>query len=288
VKVLITGAGGQVGRALLSCVPAQVQAIGMDRCALDIGEAKPLADLLAVERIDSLINAAAYTAVDRAEVEPEQAFAVNATAVGVLARVCSAAHVRLVHLSTDFVFDGSLSVPYRPEAATNPLSAYGSSKREGERLLAAEAGLDHVVIRTSWVYASTGRNFVLTMLRLFRERSEVSVVCDQVGTPTSARSLSRCIWAVATKRDIPAMMHFSDAGVASWYDFAVAIYEEARALGLIDRPVQVVPINSAQYPTAAVRPRFSVLDKTQTWAELGLQPEHWRDALRKVLAEIGD
>lgn len=286
MKVLITGAGGQVGSTLLSCVPAQVQAVGVDRCALDIRQAKPLADLLAAERIDVLINAAAYTAVDRAEVEVEQAFAVNATAVGVLARACSAAQVRLVHLSTDFVFDGALPVPYRPDAATNPLSVYGRSKREGERLLAAEARLDQVVIRTSWVYASTGRNFVLTMLRLFRERSQVSVVCDQVGTPTSARSLSRCIWAVVAKRDVPPIVHFSDAGVASWYDFAVAIYEEAHALGLIDKTVQVVPITSAQYPAAAVRPRFSVLDKTQTWAELDLPPEHWRDALRKVLAEI--
>jgi dTDP-4-dehydrorhamnose reductase len=286
VKVLITGAGGQVGRALLSSVPPGVQALALDRNALDIRDGQLLAQTLLDQGIQVLINAAAYTAVDQAETEREQAFAVNATAVGVLARACSAAQVRLVHISTDFVFDGAQSTPYRPDAATNPLSVYGASKREAERLLAAQPGLDHVIVRTSWVYASAGRNFVLTMLRLFRERTVVRVISDQIGTPTSAGSLSRCIWAVVAKRHAPAMLHFSDAGVASWYDFAVAVYEEARALGLLDKAVQIVPITAAEYPTAAVRPRFSVLDKTQTFAELDLTPEHWRQTLRGVLAEM--
>jgi len=286
MKVLITGAGGQVGRALQASAPAEVHVLGKERGTLDICEAAPLVALLRAESIDVLVNAAAYTAVDQAESERERAFAVNAAAVGVLARACSAAQVRLIHLSTDFVFDGSQSTPYRPDAATHPLSVYGQSKLAGERLFTAERGLDSVMIRTSWVYASTGRNFVLTMLRLFRERTVVKVVSDQIGTPTSAASLARCIWAVTAKRGTPPVMHFSDAGVASWYDFAVAIHDEARALGLIERSVQILPITSDQYPTAAVRPRFSVLDKTATWSELGLEPEHWRHALRSVLAEI--
>ena len=286
MKALITGAVGQVGGALLRTVPSGVRALGVDHHSLDICNASALARILESEPVDILINTAAFTAVDQAESNREQAFAVNAHAVGLLAQACRKAQVRLIHISTDFVFDGAQGTPYPPDAATNPLSVYGASKREGERLIAAVAGLDYVVIRTGWVYASAGRNFVLTMLRLFQERSRVNVVCDQIGTPTSAVSLARCIWLAAANHSCPPMLHFSDAGVASWYDFALAIYEEAQALGMLRHAVEIAPITTDQYPTPAVRPRYSVLDKAQTWRQLDMVPEHWRHALRSVLAEV--
>lgn len=286
MKVLITGAAGQLGRALLQSVPTGTDAIGLDRSELDLTQSDAVERYLQEARPAVLINAAAYTAVDKAESEVERAYAVNADAVATLARTCSALRIKLVHVSTDFVFDGNSSRPYEPAHAPNPLNVYGASKLQGERHIAAERDLDWKIVRTAWVYDSSGRNFVLTMLRLFRERPTVSVVADQVGTPTSARSLAACLWLAARDDGPPGILHFTDAGVASWYDFAVAIREEAVALGLIDRVVDVVPISTAQYPTAARRPAYSVLDKTATLQRLGLASVHWRVNLRAVLKEL--
>jgi dTDP-4-dehydrorhamnose reductase len=166
------------------------------------------------------------------------------------------------------------------------LNVYGASKLEGEQAVRTTAGLRWHIVRTAWVYAPQGRNFVLTMLRLFRERSVVNVVDDQVGTPTSASSLARCVWRVLEDDGSPAIFHHTDAGVASWYDFAVAIYEEAHALGMLEKAVQINPIATEQYPTPARRPAYSVLDKRSSHARLQLQPNHWRVELRKVLQEI--
>lgn len=286
MKTLIVGAAGQLGRALCRTVPDGVEALALDRTQLDITSEQAVAQAVNSLCPDVVINASAYTAVDLAESQPEQAFAVNADAVGGIAGACAAAGIRFVHVSTDFVFDGSSGRPYRPDDATHPLGVYGASKLAGEQKIAAYTGLDWTVVRTAWVYASSGRNFVLTMLRLFKERRVVRVVADQIGTPTSALSLSECVWRAASSGKLRGIAHFSDAGVASWYDFAVAIYEEASGLGLLSEPVEVQPIQTKDYPSSARRPSYSVLDVTATTAALGLAPVHWRTNLRHVLREL--
>jgi dTDP-4-dehydrorhamnose reductase len=283
MKVLIAGASGQLGRALVATAPAGVALAALDRAALDLGSAGSIAAALGSHAPDVVINAAAYTAVDRAETEADQAFAINATGATGLAAEAAARGARVVHVSTDFVFDGCASRPYRPDAPTAPLGVYGASKLAGERgvLLAAP---DALVVRTAWVYAAQGANFVRTMLRLMADRDEVRVVSDQIGTPTHAEGLARALWRLI---DCGAggILHWTDAGVASWYDFAVAISEEARALGLLDRAVRVIPIPTSAYPTPARRPGYSVLDKDATWALTGVA-DHWRHALRRALAAI--
>jgi len=286
MKALIVGAAGQLGRALGRTVPEGVQSVALDRTELDITSESSVAKAVSSHRPDVVINASAYTAVDLAESEPQKAFAINADAVGRLAGVCAGGGIRFVHVSTDFVFDGSQGRPYRPDDATHPLGVYGASKLAGEQNIAAQAGLDWSVVRTAWVYASSGRNFVLTMLRLFNERSVVRVVADQIGAPTSAQSLAECVWAAATTGKLQGIAHFTDAGVASWYDLAVAIYEEATQLGLLSKAVDVQPIRTKDYPTPARRPSYSVLDVTATTAALGLTPVHWRTQLRQVLREL--
>ena len=286
MKVLITGANGQLGRALARDIPDGVEIVAFNRGELDLTASAEIAACLQSVRPTVLINAAAYTAVDQAEAEPERAHAVNADAVGFLAKVCDEQRIRLVHVSTDFVFDGASGRPYRPSDQTAPLSVYGDSKLAGEQRIAARGNLDWCVVRTAWVYASAGRNFLLTMLRLFNERPVVRVVADQVGSPTSAHSLAHCIWRTAASGDVQGILHFTDAGVASWYDFAVAIYEEARALGLVSKSVDIQPIRTQDYPTPARRPSYSVLDVSATWEKLSLKPVHWRANLRQVLREL--
>ena len=191
---------------------------------------------------------------------------------------------RLVHVSTDFVFDGEASKAYEPQDEPNPLSAYGRTKREGE-VAVLQSGADALIVRTAWVYSEGGRNFVQTMLRLMRERNEVRVVCDQIGAPTYARNLARSLWLLA-EQAAAGLYHFTDSGVASWYDFAVAIREEATAAGIVTNPAPVVPIATDAYPTPARRPRFSVLDNSKTWSALGTTGQHWREALREMLARM--
>jgi dTDP-4-dehydrorhamnose reductase len=286
MKVLITGAGGQVGRALLANAPTGIECVALGREQLDLQDNSAISDVIARVRPSAVINAAAYTAVDKAEGDRESAFAINAEAVGVIAKACRANEARLIHVSTDFVFAGASHRPYRPDDETGPLNTYGASKREGELRVTAIDGLRWLIFRTAWVYASKGSNFLLTMLRLFRERDKVSVVCDQVGTPTSANTLARVLWRAVGDSGSSEILHYTDAGVASWYDFAVAIYEEARASGLINRTVQIVPIATTEYPTPARRPAFSVLDKSRAHQRLGIEVVHWRAALREVIKEL--
>jgi dTDP-4-dehydrorhamnose reductase len=285
MKALLVGAAGQLGRALVRSVPEQVELIAWDRAQLDLSQTAAIAAAVRSVRPAVLINASAYTAVDLAESQPDQAHAVNAEGVGALAGACAALGTKLIHVSTDFVFDGTLSRPYRPTDATAPLSVYGASKLAGEKRVATQADLSWCVVRTAWVYASTGKNFMLTMLRLFKEKPVVRVVADQVGTPTSAASLAHCVWRAATG-DAQGILHFTDAGAASWYDFAVAIYEEARALGLVTNTVDIQPIRTRDYPTPARRPSYSVLDVSATYEVLGVKPIHWRTNLREVLREV--
>jgi len=285
--VLVTGAGGQLGRELVLSAGSQVNCVGLDRVALDIGEPIAIDKLLREVQPQLLINAAAYTAVDKAESEPELAWKVNAQGPGHLASACAARGVRMIHVSTDFVFNGEATRPYLPDAPTSPVSEYGRGKLAGEQAvqLALPGAL---IVRTSWVYSRFGANFVKTMLRLMSEREELGVVCDQVGTPTWARGLAQALWAAAQRPQLQGIYHWSDAGQCSWYDFAQAIYEEGRAAGLLSKDVEIKPIPGTSYPTPAHRPAYSVLDKTSSLQDFEMQGVAWREQLRCMLLGMNE
>jgi dTDP-4-dehydrorhamnose reductase len=285
VKALITGAGGQVGRMLLETRPAHIEPIVCTHADLDIAAGETVRDCIGRHRPAVIINAAAYTAVDKAESEPDAAQRINAEGPRHLAAAAAEYGARLIHISTDFVFDGAASVPYQPDSPTQPLSVYGRSKREGELAVLQTLPERSVIVRTAWVYAAIGANFPRTMLRLMRANGSARVVADQVGTPTAARSLAELLWQIAGNAEIRGVHHWTDAGVASWYDFAVAIAEEGAELQLVQPGVTVTPITTADYPTPARRPSYSVLDK-RSLAAYGFAPIHWRKRLRGVLKEM--
>jgi dTDP-4-dehydrorhamnose reductase len=280
MRVLITGANGQLGGALQRLAPAwaEVSAIDVDDC--DLTDIPMLRARLTVEAPELILNAAAYTAVDKAEGDEDTARAINAGAVATMVTAMAESGGKVVHVSTDYVFDGSSSSPYPPEAPRVPQSAYGRTKAEGEDALRAE----DLLVRTAWVYEAGGANFVRTMIRLMKERDQLGVVADQIGAPTWATGLAQTIWGLAEKQ-ATGIFHHSDAGVASWYDFAVAIAEEAHALGMLARLPLIRPITTADYPTPAKRPAFSLLDCRATRAVLGQDPVHWRTNLRLMLKE---
>ena len=297
MKVILTGAAGQLGQALCRRAPAviagrPVQCIittrmgGQGSVALDLADAAACRRLVEEHRPDWVVNAGAYTAVDAAEREPDLAHAVNAAAPGALAAALAATGGRLLQLSTDFVFSGAQGAPYRPDQPLDPLGVYGASKAAGEVQAAAVLAAERLcIMRTSWVYGPVGRNFLLTMLRLLREREELGVVADQVGCPTATAALALACWSVL-EREISGIHHWSDAGTASWYDFAVAIAELGQEAGLLANPAQIRPIGTADYPTPAQRPSYSLLDCTSTRDALAMAPLHWRSSLRQVIAEL--
>ncbi len=284
MKVLITGANGQVGRALQARAPAHAVIIAVGHADLDINNQAAVEAFVGQAAPDLIINAAAYTAVDRAEQDAEAAFAANHKGPENLARAAAAIGAKLVHISTDFVFDGQASSPYAPAHPLAPLGVYGQSKAKGEAAVLACLP-DALIVRTAWVYAAQGSNFLRTMLRLMGERPELRVVADQIGTPTHADSLASALWALAAT-GAQGLHHFTDAGAASWYDFAVAIQDEALASGLLTKAVPIIPIRSQDYPTPARRPAYSVLDKTDTYAALGAPAAHWRVELRNALSQL--
>jgi dTDP-4-dehydrorhamnose reductase len=281
MRVLVAGSGGQLGRALAASAPGGVTLIAPPEAEFDIGNAEQVAAVVAAAQPDLLVNAAAWTAVDKAEAEEAAALLVNATAVGHLAAAAAAAGARFVQVSTDYVFDGQSCQPYRPDTTPAPASAYGRTKLAGEQAAAAHHPAP-LIIRTAWVYAAQGNNFVKTMLRLMAERDEVRVVADQVGTPTHALSLARAIWALQGHSGV---FHWTDTGITSWYDFAVAIQDEALRLGLLSRAIPIIPIATADYPTTARRPAWSVLDKGSSWAITG-PGHHWRHELIDCLKDL--
>jgi dTDP-4-dehydrorhamnose reductase len=286
MKVLVTGAGGQLGRAVVNSAPSNATILACSHGELDISDERVVMQYLRRHKPDVIVNAAAHTAVDRAESEPALARAINAEGPRHIATAAREIGVRqVVHISTDFVFDGTSCVPYQPGAPVNPLSVYGSTKRAGEEAVLELLPDRSIVLRTAWVYAAHSRNFLVTMLRVMRAKGSVRVVADQVGTPTSASSLALAIWALIEKPTINGIHHWTDAGVASWYDFAVAIAEEAATLGLLPSGIDVFPITTHEYPTAARRPSYSVLD-TSSLRSLGIVHAHWRKRLRDVLGEI--
>ena len=284
MKILIIGKNGQLAYELADCIPAGIKATFLSSTELDITNQDAVHTRIAAEKPDAVINAAAYTAVDKAETEQEQAFAINAKGPQYLAEACRAVGAHLVQVSTDFVFDGTANTPYAPECITNPLSVYGKSKLAGEQAV-QQALPSATIIRTSWVYSSHGNNFVKTMLRLMQEKEQLGVVSDQIGAPTWAAGLARVCWQAAQQK--PAgIYHWSDAGVASWYDFAIAIQSLGRCKGLLSTYIPVKPIITSDYPTPAKRPHYSLLSSIKLQHALNITPTHWREQLNVMLTDL--
>lgn len=297
MRILLLGASGQVGHELRRSLPRVGEVIATTRTGvLEDGTVCELADLdrpdsmpALLERIspDIVVNAAAYTAVDRAEDEPMTAFRVNAEAPGRLAEACAVRNKLLVHYSTDYVFNGDATRPYRENDATDPLGVYGASKLAGEKAIRG-SGCRHMIFRTAWVYGNHGNNFMRTMLRLATERDQLRVVADQVGTPTTARLIAD-VTATALESGTArsGLWHLTAAGETNWSIFATEILLQASARGLLARLPEVVPITTAEYPTRARRPGYSCLDTSQLQMDFGMGLPDWRRALAEVLDSAG-
>ncbi|MFN4865400.1 MAG: dTDP-4-dehydrorhamnose reductase [Cyanobium sp.] len=302
MKVLLTGAAGQLGQALRQQAPAGIDLIATSRgggeglVALDLANAEACRAAVLELKPDWVLNGGAYTAVDKAESEAELALAVNGGAPRAFAEALLQTGGRLLQVSTDFVFNGQQGSPYRPEQARDPLGAYGRTKAAGEEAVEAVLASSGrgVILRTSWVMGPVGKNFALTMLRLHRERGAsgqaLGVVEDQVGCPTSTHTLAAACWRVIAATDttagLPAVLHWSDAGAASWYDVAVAVGELGQELGLLQQPAPVNPLTTAEYPLPAQRPSYSLLDCSSSRKALQLAPTPWRQALRQLLEAV--
>jgi len=296
MTVLVFGGNGQVGQELLRALAGVENVVATTRSgSLPDGSACEVADfdqpdslvgLLDRIRPTTVINAAAYTAVDRAEQEPEAAQRANALAPGVIARWCAAHDVPMVHYSTDYVFSGEGMAPYREDEATAPLGVYGSSKRDGEDAVRA-AGGRHLIFRTAWVYASHGGNFLRTMLRVGAERDALRVVADQVGTPTTAALIADVtLKALQHPGQLSGTWHLTASGQTSWHGFAEAIFSEAVAAGVLAKAPRVEAISSAEYPTPAKRPSWSVLDNRKLQQDFGIVLPPWEEGLRRVIGEL--
>jgi dTDP-4-dehydrorhamnose reductase len=283
MKTLIVGCKGQLGTALASTATAGPDVIGKDIPDLDITDVDAVVQTCRDLKPRVIINTAAYTAVDRAESEQDLAHRVNVTGVQNLVAGAGEVGARLIHISTDFVFDGEIRTPYRPEDKPNPLGVYGKTKREGELAVLQGMPESGIVVRTAWLYSKTANNFVKTMLKLMQERDEISVVADQIGTPTWANSLAEVLWGLTNRPDTSGIFHWTDGGQASWHEFATAIQEEALALGLLQSAIPIRAIPTTAYPTPAQRPQYSVLDCTKTHEALGSQPVDWRVNLKEML-----
>ncbi len=286
-RVLLIGCLGQLGRELQQTLPSEAL-VSVARDRLDLSQPDRIRQLIVEIEPDVIINAAAYTAVDKAESETEFADAINAIAPAVMAETANRIGATLIHISTDYVFDGRKGTFYQEDDQPNPLNVYGASKLAGEERIRQHCDR-HLILRTSWVYGAYGKsNFVKTMLRLGADRQEVRVVCDQVGTPTSAGSIATLIAQLIPDLETFEFgtYHFTQSGVASWYDFAVAIFEEARQLKFPLEVERVIPIATSDYPTPAQRPLYSVLS-TQKLSTLTATPfPHWRQELRQMLRDL--
>lgn len=287
--ILLIGCTGQLGQELQQTLAPYEDIIAVGRPTIDLAQPDTLCQLLRELQPQVVINAAAYTAVDKAETEAELAKAINTTAPSILAQEAQKLQAFLIHISTDYVFDGRQSYPYQEIGLTNPLNVYGQSKLAGEEAIRENCDR-HLILRTSWVYGSYGKsNFVKTMLRLGAEREEIRVVADQIGSPTWTGDIASAIAQLIPQLKYPdksGTYNYTNSGVASWYDFAVAIFEEARALGFPLKVQRVIPITTADYPTPAKRPAYSVLDCAKISAVLETHAPHWRHALRQMLAEL--
>ncbi len=284
MKALIFGGAGQLGRALQAYSGDGWRFDAADLPECDITDEAATKARIAASDADVIINAAAYTAVDKAESDAELAMAINGTAPGWMAQTCAASDKKFIHVSTDFIFGEGHSAPIAPAAQPSPLSVYGATKWAGEQAVRAVLP-SALIIRTSWVYAAKGANFVLTMLRLMKERDTLGVVADQVGSPTAASDLASALLTLA-QAGAHGTFHYTNEGICSWHEFAVAIAEEGVAVGLLERAPVINAIPTSAYPTPAARPAYSVLDKQATWDILGGPARPWREALRETILEI--
>lgn len=282
MKILVTGANGQLGNELRNLLETEIPGCTLytDRDELDLTDAKAVDAFILDNEITHIVNCAAYTAVDRAEEEKLACSAVNCDAVKNLAMAADANGVKVIHISTDYVFDGTNHRPYRESDKVNPISQYGTTKRKGETALLALAP-ESIIIRTAWLYSSYGNNFVKTMLRLADSQEEVRVISDQIGTPTYARDLAVAILKILTSHQwVSGIYHFTNEGAASWYDFAHAIFRIA------GKKVKLTPIPTEDYPTLAIRPAYSILDRSRIKATYGVEIPHWEESLEDCLKLI--
>ncbi len=285
MKILVTGSNGQLGNELRNVLEKAMPGVTTytDIAELDLTDAAAVDMFLERGEYTHIVNCAAYTAVDKAESDQTLCYSINYDAVRNIAVAASKHGVKVVHISTDYVFDGTSCHPYRESDKVNPTSAYGTSKRKGEMVLLSLCP-EAVILRTAWLYSPYGHNFVKTMLKLGRERAELRVVCDQIGTPTAAKDLAEMIVTVISARQwVPGIYHFSDEGACSWYDFTKSIHRIAG----IDS-CKVVPVTTDDYPTAAVRPAYSVLDKSLIKRTYGVEIPHWEESLAECLTRIVD
>ena len=293
-RILLTGLNGQVGQELQRTLAPLGEVIGVGRETIDLAQATSIRQAISEARPDVIVNAAAYTAVDKAETETELAHSINGIAPQIMAEEAQRLGAALFHISTDYVFDGRKNTPYLEDDAPNPIGAYGKSKLVGEEGIRKTCDR-YIILRTAWVYGTYGKsNFVKTMLRLFASRDEVRVVADQVGTPTWASDIASAIATLLPQlcpeqpqeSPLTGIYNFTNSGMSSWYDFAIAIFEEAKQLGFPLKVQRIVPITTSEYPTPAQRPAYSVLSGKKVSAALGTYPPYWRDGLRQMLGEL--
>lgn len=286
-KVLLIGAKGQVGKELQLTLPQLGEVISIGREELDLTNSEKISQLIREIYPDYLVNAAAYTAVDKAETEPDLAYSINAIAPKIMAESAETIKAKFLHISTDYVFDGRKNTPYLESDLTNPLGVYGQSKLRGEEEIKT-VNSQAIILRNAWVYGSYGKsNFVKTMLRLGKEREELKVVVDQVGSPTWAKDIATAITQLLINTDNPAgIYNFTNSGVASWFDLTKAIFEEAKISGIPLKIQRVIPITTAEYPTPALRPAYSVLSGQKISQQLGYIPPYWRDSLKAMLNQL--
>lgn len=286
MKILVIGKSGQLAWELSQLSSAGSEIVCLGREDVDITDMSSISSALKKHSAKALINASAYTAVDKAESDCENAYSLNAKAVANLAQCCKEVAIPFVHISTDFVFQGDKGAPYLPSDHKQPLGVYGASKAEGEKLINEIYPENSTIIRTSWVYSTHGNNFVKTMLKLMSSKPELGVIGDQIGTPTYAKGLAQaCLLSV--DNSIVGIYHYSDTGVASWFDFAVAIQNIALDLGLLNKKIPIKSITTAQYPTPAKRPHYSVMDKSSiadALPELALV--HWQEQLKEMMTTL--
>ncbi|GGA78455.1 NAD(P)-dependent oxidoreductase [Neiella marina] len=289
MKVLVTGKGGQLAWELAQTKPEFVELVELGIEDLDITDSEAVGTLIAEIKPNAIINAAAYTAVDKAETDSELAYAVNQKGAANLAKVAKELSAKLLHVSTDFVFAGDKVTPYQVGDEPSPLGVYGASKLAGDQDVANIIGTQGLIVRTAWVYSANGNNFVKTMLRLMAEKEQLGVIYDQVGTPTWAKGLAKWLWKTLEQdwqfEQCP-IFHWTDAGVASWYDFADAIQELGIEKGFLKKSIPISPIPTSAYPTPAKRPSFSVLDKTESEQFTNISTIHWRKQLSSMLDEL--
>lgn len=285
-KVLVTGGYGQLAQCIKEIIDKNplkdYDFIFKDKDSFDLFNFKIIEDYFSTNKVHAVINCAAYTAVDKAEDDVENAFKVNADAVGYLAKECAKQNAIFIHISTDYVFDGNASQALQEDDLTNPQNVYGKSKLEGERL-ALDYNPSSIIIRTAWVYSQYGKNFLKTMLHLFDEKDEISVVEDQLGTPTNANDIAKAILKILfSENKKPGIFNFTNAGQASWFDFANEIKKQTGA------QIKINPISTAAYPTPAKRPKFSVLDNQKIIKTYQVKQSEWKDALHEVLQKISN